>query len=240
MKPLTLIAYLFTRTAPLFFMFTCTQELDKNKRVLVTGTIEDANGAPVSDVDIFTHVNDIRFLDFGNDGYESRLLLGVNKSKSDGSFAITSLYDSGLTFTTQFGTTADPYVNYSYTILPSQLNQENLNIDLGTIILNKTAEVTFTIQKTNSNNSTLSFYFSFDSVECIEVYEDGEYNEEFSNCSEIQILSGRTTEDNVNASGSFTTILGSMVEFSYTIDNDQPVVERFEVTQEQQNYELNY
>ena len=100
--------------------------------------------------------------------------------------------------------------------------------------------MTFNIQKTSSTNSTLSFYFSFDTVECIVVYEDGEYNEALSNCSEIQILSGRTTEDNVNASGSFTTVLGSMVEFSYTIDNDQPVVDRFEVTQEQQTYELNY
>lgn len=223
-----LFSFLFT----LLFLVSCgPPEFEKNTRILVKGNIVDENNNPMSNVNIDIYT--VR--GFTRSG--SNYLLGGGISNEKGGFLINSLFDKNKEFKIQiYG--EQTHTSYRYLRNTKDNPTRNLTYDLNTVTLHKLAVVNYNITRTSPPNTELNYSFQYKSTDCIEVYDDGGLNLVQSNCLEELTLNRVLTENNPEVSRNLTTLLGSVVTFTYTINDESEKTETFTIDSE--NYEFNF
>lgn len=214
----------------------CGPDFQTNKRVLILGQIQNANGEPLSNIDVsaFTLTDDY-FQGIQQNGY----LLGRNKSEADGTIAVTCLLDVESDFFIKVNGD-DDYIDYSYVFKTDLSEPENLVINMGTVMLQKKANITFNITRSSPEGTPIDYTIAYQNPFCAVVYEDDSLISEQSNCFETvsfnRSLEGTTDQD----TDSFSSVLGSNVTITFSIDNQPQMTENFTIDQLNYTYEFSY
>lgn len=222
----------------LLLLTSCTPELEPNKRILVKGFVLDSEGRGLSghEVNVYTRRSSGFFIfSYGEDEY----LIGSGKTISDGSFSVTSLSDRD----DDFAITIDgkeSYTDYSYATETQNYSPPDLIYELGNVLLKKKAKVNYTITRISGAGISISYSFSFQSPNCYEVYEEGVLNPQVSDCFTDVTINGFLNDNAPDISREFTTVLGSVITFMYSIDEQPMITETFTVDQTNDTYEFTY
>ena len=219
-----------------FFLISCgPPEFENNTRILVKGNLVDQDNSPLNNLEISVNTRKPTSLFSG----ESHFVLGSGFSQLDGSFAVTSLFDRDNDFSIEIDG-EDNYSTYVYATNTEDYVPENFTFNLQTIILYKLSNITYNIERTSPVGTTLRFSFGFQDKDCIEYYDEGAINPTYSNCYQERTLV-RTLNDNLpDMSGSFTSLLGSTVVFTYSINEEPEQTQIFVLDQVNYEYNFNY
>lgn len=225
--------FLFSLLLAILFLVSCgPPEFEKNIRILVKGKVVDGDDAPISNVNINIYTERATGV-FSSGNY----LLGTGSSEDDGTFSVISLFDRDEEF--QIEIHGEQSLS-SYFYLRDTKNHptQNLIYDLGTITLNKLAQINYNITRTSPSNTELRYTFQYLDTECFQVFDNKGLNLVESRCLEEVNLNKVLSENRPEISRSFITLLGSVVSFTYSINNEPEVTETFTVDAE--DYEFNF
>lgn len=214
-------------------------EFEKNTRILAKGLIQNQDGDPLSEIEVsvYTSAYNGGFYVFGSN--QDDYLLGNGFSSASGLFSVTSLFDKDDDFYI-YVNGGDDYSSYIYKTSTEDYTPNDLTFDLGTITLEKFANVQFQI--TNNNPSETPFYFSFTYKDknCLEIFEEGVLDISQNFCHIDDVLGFSINENSPQRSGEFTTLLGSEVTIYYTNNDDIEVTETILIDQENFTYEFTF
>ncbi|TBN02449.1 hypothetical protein EYD45_12130 [Hyunsoonleella flava] len=218
----------FLMLLTLFFMVSCgPPEFEKNTRILVKGNIVDENDVPVSNIKINIYTERAR----------GAFVLGNGSTNEDGSFSIISLFDRDEEFQIEiYG--EQLFSNYFYLRDTKDHPIRNLIYDLGIVKLNRLAQLNYNITRTSPPNTQLKYAFQYLNTECFQVFDNRGLNLVESRCLEEVNLNRTLSENQPEISRGFTTLLGSVVSFTYSIDNKPEITETFTIDTE--DYEFNF
>ncbi len=218
--------YLSIFSILLLFVSCGPPEFKKNTRVLIKGNIVDENNNPIPNIEIniFT-------------GRSSDYLLGSGLSKQDGTFSITSLFDSDDEFQIVVNG-KDTYSTYYYLTNTKNYIPEDLVFDLKTVALNRISNVNFNITRISTKETIFEYSFQFKNTNCFEFFDKGILDIITSNCLKEVHLNRLLNQNNPEVSSGFTTLLGSIVEFKYS-KNDEPEITET-LTIDKENYEFKF
>lgn len=219
-----------------FFIVSCAPEFEFNTRILVKGNLQDENGAPLVDKNIRVYTRN--FPGFLVDN-QTQYVLGENKSSVDGSFEVTSLFEIDDKFYIAIDGD-DTHINYLYQTSTETYRPNNLTFDLGTIVLKKKAIFNFSISRVSATGTTLNYSISFQSPNCMEIFEEGILVPELSNCYTDSIRNGTLDETNPDATIQLNTTLNSIITFAYSINNEPMITESITVDQPNFTYAFTY
>ncbi|MBD0831121.1 carboxypeptidase-like regulatory domain-containing protein [Aestuariibaculum sediminum] len=208
-------------------------QFEPNARVLIKGKVLDENNAPILDAKVTAYI-------FREDYYLQSYFLGSDLSAQDGGFQITSLLPKNEEYVVEVKS-ADNYTEYYYLSNTFENNKpDNYTINLEAVQLKKNSKVNYTITRTSPLGTTLHYSFNFPNVKCYEYFENGQINPENSNCFDAVYISRFLDDNNPNDSSFFWTVLGSVVEFRYVINDGPEVVETFIIDEENYEFEFSY
>ncbi|WMI66802.1 hypothetical protein RBH94_06455 [Aestuariibaculum sp. YM273] len=229
--------YVFLLLGLMAFVNCKPPEFERNTRVLVKGKMIDENNQPISEVEISVYT--YRFSGYIFDAIEDEYLLGLGKSKTDGSFEVVSLFDKDEDFAIVINGN-EKYTNYTYLSSTTDHTPEDLVFDLEDKQLKSVSKVNYSISRTSPEGTTFRFSFQYSDINCIEYFNEGVLEPELSRCF-FEANSGSFLNDTYpDYSNSFLTPIGTVVEFHYSI-NDQPeIIETFTVDQENYEFEFSY
>lgn len=207
-------------------------EFEKNTRILVKGNVVDEDNNPLTDikVDIYTARG------YGLSG-EKDYSLGSGTSGENGAFAIPSLFDNNDEFQIEI-TGTGTYSSYYYSTTTEGYTPWDLTFNLGVVTLSKLAKVNFNITRTSPPDTSLFFTFNYQGTECFEFFNRGVIDLNKSNCLNTQNFSRQLNQNRPEASNEFNTLMGSVVEFTYKINDEPEITEQFTIDKE--NYEFNF
>lgn len=225
--------YIFLTLLVLLFFVSCgPPEFEKNTRILVEGIVIDENSTPVPNASIEIYTERATGV-FSKDNF----LLGNGLSDENGVFSIISLFDRDEDF--QIEVSKQPsFSNYYYILNTKEYPSRDLTYNLGTVTINRLAQINFNITRTSPPNTELQYSFLFQTTDCLEVFNDQGLDIVESNCQEEVSINRRLSENNLEVSGSFTTLLGSNVKFTYQLNDNPETAEIFTIDNE--NYEFNF
>lgn len=214
----------------------CAPEFVNDTRILAKGTLVDGAGVPIANRKVNINARNYPVL---SDTNQNRYLLGSNITRSDGSFEVVALlvYNEDVYISINGG---DDSVDYIYKTRIGDFVPNNLTFDLGTVVLRKKATVNYSISRTSAPGNSIAFSFSYQSPNCVEVYEFGVLIPEMSDCYSEQVRNGNLDDDNPDFSSQFESTLGSTVVFSYSINGAPTTTESFVIDQTTLDYEFNY
>lgn len=218
-KPIIILAFLIT-------LLNCESDplvLKKDTRVLVKGNIEDANGASISNAEILVYAKK------GN-GYptaieEDKNMLGSGFSDAQGNFSVTSALAIDDEFTVEIKAT-DDYSLYVFQTDTEEYVPHSLIYSIPTVTLHQIATINYNITKTSIDDNSLQCWFRYVGNYCFEVYNSDGLDGNRSDCPSSKFLSRNLTVNNPDTDGNFTTQLGSIIEFTYSL-NGEPNVSEF-------------
>lgn len=209
-------------------------EFEKNIRILAEGIIVDENNIPIADAEIKIYTERATSV-FGRDNF----LLGNGLSNEKGIFSITSLFDRDEDF--QIEIFKEPsFSRYYYIRNTKEFLPVNLTYNLGTVNLNRTAEFNYNITKTSPPNTELRFSFQFQTTECIEVFNNQGIDLVESRCLEETIINRSLTENSPEVSRSFITLFGSIVKFTYSINDGSEITQTLTIDNENYEFDFSY
>jgi len=206
----------------LCFVSCLDTDVDDNVRVLVKGKIVDQDNSPVMGAKINVYTD-------ANNSISNAVLLGEGLSNVNGEFEITSLFGSNTLFYTTVELN-DAYSSYRYRTNTSEFRPENLVFDLQTVELRQLSTFEYSIVRETEENSTLNYSIRYIDPFCLEVFEDGVLNEFQSLCYFESILN-RSLDNNIPSvqNAQLRVPLGSSIEFSYSINDGDQIVEVFNI-----------
>jgi len=222
----------------LFLLLSCETRFETNTRVLVKGKVVDDFGQPISnaEISVYTQKGTGYILTPGPSG-EDEYLLGRNICNADGTFSVTSIFDEDVDFFIEV-VSDNNFSEYIYKTSTLFYTPENLVFDLQTVTLKELVNVNYNISRVSGEGNSISYTFTFIDDFCIEVFEEGELIENESYCFQDIELNGTLNDNLPNIERNFSSVLGSIVEFTYSINNQPEVSETFTIGQE--NYEFTF
>ncbi|HLT34459.1 MAG TPA: hypothetical protein VKZ98_11750 [Aquaticitalea sp.] len=217
-------------------LLQCGPDYQTNKRVLIKGQLQNHEGEPIGNIDVsaFTLTED-----YLQGNQQNGYLLGRNQSQVDGSIAVVCLIDVESDFFIRVKG-GDDFIDYSYVFKTDLSDPENLVVDMGNIILQKRAEVTFNLTRTSSMDSSIEYIVSYQNTICYEVYGDDNLIAEESSCYEQLTLSNTLEGSTANFTNVFNSILGANFTLTYSINNEPEITETFSINQPNSGYEFTY
>ncbi|WP_340154660.1 hypothetical protein [uncultured Winogradskyella sp.] len=215
----------------------CVTRFEDDTRILIVGEVVNSIGEPIENAQISIYTRRARGI-FVNSGYDD-YLLGRGYSGNDGEFSVTSVLDLDDEFSIEIDAEED-VTNYRYYTSTIAYVPSNLVYNLNTIELKKRATLNYNITRTSGEGNTLDYKFKYNSIYCAEYYDQGVINENYSYCyngvEDYRLL----TDLRPDEERSLETILGSTVEFTYSI-NDQPeITEIFTINQPTYEFTFSY
>ncbi len=229
---------LFSPFFTLCLLFSCTPELEPNQRILVKGIVLDSEGQALGghEVQVYSEVTYGYFVFFySRDEY----LLGSGQTEPDGSFSVTSLSDKDRNFSV-FIDGQELYSDYQYVTETLEYPSSESSFDIGTVNLKDKATLNFSITRTSPSGTNISYSLTYQIPGCSEVYQDGVLNTELSDCYSEQVIGNMLNENNPDEAGQLETTLGSVVTFSYSINEQPTITETFIIDQPNYTYEFTY
>lgn len=224
-------------TLSIFFLFlNCDTRFEGNTRIAVEGLVVDTAGNAIegAEISVYATRSTGSFLAPGPSG-SNQFLLGRNYSDANGNFAVVSLFDNGLDIVINAG---DDYSRYVYANYGSDYIPPNNSFNLENVTLNNLAVVNYSITRTSGEGNSISFTLNYTDPDCSLVYIDGVLNEAESNCNSTNILT-QTLNDNVSeTNGSLSTIVGSTLEFVYSLNGAPEITETVSV--DAANFQFNF
>lgn len=211
----------------------CTPTLEDNVRILVMGNVEDQNGNAIQNAEISVFTNRGSYYSSSQSAY----LLGQGISGADGSFSVVSFFVMDNEFSI-FVRNGQEYSEYIYETSTLNYTPDDLTFDLQTVTIRKLADVDINIDRASPQGTTFSYHISYPFTYCWEFYNEGVLDAYQSSCYSSISNNRNLSDDNPDDSQSFQTLLGSTVEFTYSI-NGQPE-ETQVLTIDQENYEFNF
>ncbi len=200
------------------------------------GQIQNINGEPLPNIDVSaTTLTDDYFQGNQQDGY----LLGRNKSNPDGTVRVTCLLDVNSDFFIKVNGN-DEYIDYSYVFNTDLSEPEDLVINIGTVTLQKRANVTLNIIRLNQMDMPIEYSISYQLPRCAEVYEDSLLILDQSSCFDTTSFNRSIDGDSNQFQEDFVSLLGSIVTITYSINNQPQMIESFTINQSDFTYEFNY
>lgn len=216
----------------LISFFSCETRFEDDTRILVKGKVEDAMGNPIRDAEIIVTTNSAISL-FSEDEF----ILGQNLSESDGSFAVTSLFKQDDDFNIRIDA-GEMFSKYVYITNTENYTPDNLVFNLQNTALYALGSVNYDISRTSSNENSLQYSFKYNGTICYETFEEGVLIESEDDCFDNRFENGILNDSNSLETGDFTVLLGTTVEFTYSINQQPEITETFIIDQE--NYEFTF
>jgi hypothetical protein len=219
-----------------FNFFGCSPSFEDNIRILVKGVIKDQENNPISNAEIKVYTRDASgFFTFSDSEY----LLGQNTSQSNGVFAVTSMFDKDADFSIQINAGVN-YTKYVYQTSTENYTPSDLVFNLETIVLKQLGNVNFNITRTSGEGNTIQFSFKYVNDLCVEFFDEGVIDTNQSFCFE-ELTIGTTLGDNrPDFENNFIIPFGTIVEFTYSINEQPEVIETFIINQENYEFLFNY
>lgn len=213
--------------------FGCEIPYRDDARLLIKGRVLDENSEPISGANVAVYARE------GVSFFTGTLttLLNETETLADGSFSTIMLLALDENFVIEVSVDNN-YSRYQYRTDTVAFVPEDFLIDLGTVPVERLASLNYNITQENASSLDFEYTFSYVTTQCTEVYSEGVLNTEASSCYETTTRSSALTADNPNDAGSFSTLLGAEVLFTYRI-NDQPELTETLVI-DQTDYEFNF
>ncbi|NMH88862.1 hypothetical protein [Flavivirga algicola] len=217
-----------------FFISCRPPEFEGNIRLLVKGNLVDENNDPIPDtkISIYTRKPDGLFSGDGN-----TFLLGTGYSKQNGAFSIIALYDQDDDFAIEVDG-QNKFSTYIYATNTKSFFPEDLTFNLKTLELRTVSKVNYNITKTSPSATEFRFSFKFNNTNCYEFFDKGTQDANKTDCFEKISINRFLNDATPNTDNSFSTLLGTTVEFKYVIDDEPEVIETFIIDRE--NYDFNF
>jgi len=213
------------------FFTSCEIKLEPDTRVLVAGRVLDSDGNAIENAEISVYTRRSPF------SYSEEYLLGRNYSTSEGYFEVISLYEKYRDFAIEI-TAGDYFSKYAYFTDTENYTPQDLTFNLNTKVLSKLSSFNYSINRVSPPGTTLQYTFTFVSDQCIEFYINGALNVEQSFCHQYNSTGATLSNERPDISSTITTLQGSEVLFSYSINNQPEILETLIIDQE--NYEFNF
>ncbi len=225
--------FLFQLLIISFCFISCgPPQFEKNIRIIVKGIVVDENDNPIPNlnVSIYTERGSVF-------GANKEFLLGSGLSNSQGVFNVNSFFDQNKGF--QVEVNGDElFSNYFYQLDTHKYVPEDLTFNLNSVKLNRLSTVNFNIDKTSMEDNNLGFSFRFKDTNCVEVFNEDEIDITQSRCLEFTYLNTLLNKDSPEIASKFETLLGSTVEFTYRLNDEEEITNTFIV--DKINYEFNF
>lgn len=227
-KPLNLTMknYIYLFLLLPYFLVQCdTYTIEEDSRVLITGSVVDAEGNPISGILVRSKVGGPT--------------LGGDVSNLNGDFEFTSLQNLSSAFGIFINLENDKYSTVSYSDI-TDLQVRNRNAyRLGEIILRRTAALHVQIERISGQNDTLYWHLSFPKPFCRYEYKD-EMLLEPSSCYETTTEYAIMYPEETGFEMEYKTLLDETVQFTYRFNSGPENTETLNITQENQTYVFQY
>ncbi|WP_296322411.1 carboxypeptidase-like regulatory domain-containing protein [Winogradskyella sp.] len=203
-----------------------------NTRVIIQGRVVDQFGNPLSNALVEVKTT-------GSSFAASTFLIGDGLTDDNGEFNITSLfgYNESFEVTIQLD---NSYSDYSYSTNTQTFIPQDFIFDLDTVTLIELSNFSYDLTRVSGDGNTIDFSFNYISSQCAEVFVDGVINENASQCYDMATSGSMLGDDNPDFSSSFSTQLGSEVEFRYTINNGVEMSQILNINNENYAFEFTY
>lgn len=211
--------------------------LESDIRILVNGKIEDTNGVPISNAEILVYANKGGGIPLPSE--IDKKILGSNFSDAQGYFSVTSVLARDDQFTVEVRANED-YSFYVYQTNTEEYVPSDLVYNIPTISLIQLTNVNYNITKTSTQECTLNFNFRYITDFCFEVYEEETLNENRSLCGIEQQFGRNLDTTDPDSNDDFKAPLGSIVQFSYRINDEPNQTETFTISEENYVFEFSY
>jgi hypothetical protein len=203
--------------------FQCEDEVEDNRRSVVSGLIVDGSNNPVSDIKI-------QVISENN-------ILGESRSNSGGAFSFTSLRPAYGNFRIAVNTVeGSPYgpVNFVY----GDSSFEEL-YDLSAVTVRKTSVLDLRINKTTPGADQLDFTLEYISSDCT-FYFINTNMPNTEECFEEILLSETLSGAQSNYETELSSLLNTTVRFTYELNNEPPQTILIDLTDATTTYEFEY
>ncbi|TXE15403.1 hypothetical protein ES692_16865 [Psychroserpens burtonensis] len=230
--------HFFLILIPLLIL-SCEVRFAPDVRVQVKGMIISDTGEPISDaqISVYTRRSSGGYINapgpLGTDDY----LLGRNYSNQDGTFEVTSLFDRDEDFSIVVFN-ENNYTNYSYTTSTVDYVPENLTFDLETLTLDRVATIDYNFTRTSVEGNTFQYIFNFRDTACLEYYVEGVVDSGLSYCYQNRTLNRTLNDNRPDIAGRFSSPYATVVDFTYSINEQDPITQTFTIDQD--NYEFTF
>lgn len=219
-------------------LYSCEVNFEQDSRIIVEGTVVNEVEEPVggAQISVYTRRANGGFITAPGPSGSSDYLLGRNFSSENGTFQVVSLLDRDEDFS--IIAARENYSTYEYARSTVDYLPEDLTFDLETIVLKEVGTINYNIQRDSGLDQSIAFSFVYIEPYCLAYYNEEGLVLESSYCFEERSFS-RTLNNNLpNLEGNFKTPLGTIVEFTYTINDNEQITETFILDQE--NYEFTF
>ncbi|WP_407556383.1 hypothetical protein [Winogradskyella sp. 4-2091] len=215
--------------------FSCVDRFEDDTRILVTGQVINEAGDPVENAIISVYTRRPRgiFVSSGFDEY----VLGRGYTNESGEFSVTSVLDLDDEFSIEIDA-EDELSKYRYYTSTINYVPPSLVYDLNIIELKALGTLNYNITRTSGEGTTLDYRFKYTNINCVEYYEQGSFDENQSYCYNDLLDFGFLNDNNTEVEHSLNTVLGTIIEFTYSINNQSEITETFTI--DQSNYEFTF
>jgi hypothetical protein len=218
----------------------CEVTFEPNVRVQVIGNLVSDNGEPISEAKIGVYTRRTGgFITAPGSTGSDEFLLGRNYSVQDGSFEVNSLYDRDSDFSIIISNDNN-HANYIYSTSTVNYDPEDLTFDLQTVTLPRLAIINYNFMRTSGEGNTFEFGFNFKDNTCYEYFIAGVLDASLSRCYEDRFLNRTLNDNSPDVDWSFTALYDTEVEFTYSINGQDPITENFTINQDNYELTLNY
>lgn len=210
------------------FFSACSFDVEKNRRVEVTGTVVNFTENPIANILI--------------ESKGDRHILGSTITNSEGQFSFTSLESDAQDFSIEINGNFNnfendsPLTSFLYSNTSLSFERDRNDYYLGQITLAERAILAIDIRRTSSNNATINWSLTFSRANCSQIVED--YTLINDECyPEISIQS---QEDEINYTNTFDTVRFSNAIFEYSINNGATQQVQIPINDLNTTYEFEY
>ena len=221
-------------TILLFFCLGCTEtDIENDLRIFVRGKVLNEN-IPLQNATIEVST------EAAGSG-AGTIILGNGTTNTNGDFEFVSLYGQNDFFEIEIKRENEfEYTSYTYRTNTLDYYPEDLTIDLGTIELKQISDFNYNINRNSPQGTTLEYTFTYTIPSCEEYFEAGILDPNQSFCLEPFTFSRTLDDNNSSVSNDFLVPLGSIVEFSYSINGGTLITELITVDQINFDYDFSY
>lgn len=212
----------------MLLLYSCGPEILDNRRMLIEGTLVNAQGVPIPNEEI--SVKD--YFEDDNPGFIGRTsgLLGKTSTNEDGSFSFISLVTDG-NVALIVNRPSDPERVY---VIPNSRWNENEAIIIPQLILKEVAIVQIDFVNGSGTTDPFNIEISYEREFCIEELVGNGFQVS-AECPSINEFINNGFNDTVT----LETLYPSTISIDYTL-NGQSFSEQFMITSPNESYVINY
>jgi len=190
-------------------------DIDDNRRVLVTGNLVNDAGNPIEGIAVEARGNSTVLGKATSDEYGAFNFTSIESNAKDYSIYINAEPDQDSTYATARYVNNDAPANSTE---DNTIKRDQNLYDLGTVVLRQVQRFKFEIIKNPATKDTLNYTFTITEANCTVSLSDIEMNDAHLDCFTDYTISGEILPEDNSYSTDFKTLLNTEATFSYRIN----------------------